>query len=102
MTQSSLKRRFCTIESRIQKYLLFGRTNNGAHCSRLMIGLLFDAGADIEIRDEYYNTPLIDACYIDNAALVKLPVSRKADVLARKYRQEIPLTVAKNKNTICR
>jgi ankyrin repeat protein len=59
-----------------------------------MAGLLLDAGADIEIRDEYDNTPLIEACYSDNVPLVKLLVSRGADVHARKYRQETPLTVA--------
>jgi len=59
-----------------------------------MAELLLDAGADIEIRDEYDNTPLIEACYSDNAPLVKLLVSRGADVHARKYRQETPLTVA--------
>ncbi len=59
-----------------------------------MAELLLDAGADIEIRDEYDNTPLIEACYSNNAALVKLLVSRGADVHARKYRQETPLTVA--------
>ena len=32
-----------------------------------MAELLLDAGADIEIRDEYDNTPLIEALYSDNA-----------------------------------
>ncbi|MCK9170512.1 MAG: ankyrin repeat domain-containing protein [Treponema sp.] len=59
-----------------------------------MAELLLDAGDDIEIRDEYDNTPLIEACYSDNAPHVKLLVSRGADVHARKYRQETPFTVA--------
>jgi len=69
-------------------------TENRGYDGVEMAELLLEAGADIEIRDEYDNTPLIEACYSDNAPLVKLLVSRGADVHARKYRQETPLTVA--------
>jgi ankyrin repeat protein len=60
------------------------------------VGLLIDAGADVNTRGKNGNTPLHDAVSFGNLDMVKYLVSRGADVNAKNDLGLTPLMQAEN------